>query len=85
MSKALCCDQCETTLPLNARGEHDGGEDSAWLVLELANERFDLCTRSCLTAFVEREEVIAAQDAWAETITGIARVVRGDDDSDREA
>ena len=75
MSKALACDNCGETLTLDRRGESSDGEDAAWIGLELANEHYDLCTRSCVIAFLEREDVIAIHDGWSETITGIARSI----------
>lgn len=84
MSKALMCDACGEVLPLNSRGEHEGGEDAAWIRLTLASQTFDVCTRSCAVALLEREDVIAAHDAYTEVITGIATIrderERADDD-----
>lgn len=81
MSRALVCDNCGESLTLNARGEHDGGEDAAWLRLEVGGQGYDLCTRSCVVAFLEHADVIAAHDAYAESITGVARAIAGEDDS----
>lgn len=80
MSRALVCDHCEESLVLNAKGEHEGGEDAAWIRLTIANESYDLCTRSCAVAFLDRPEVIEAHNAWAEAITDISRAIRGGDD-----
>lgn len=80
VSAAKVCDNCGVTIQLNARGEADDGDDAAWLRLHAANESFDLCTRSCVVEFLERPGFVEAMDAWTETITGIARTIRGDDD-----
>lgn len=78
------CDQCGETLPLDSRGEAENGEDSAWLSLSLANDSHDFCTRSCVHAFLERQDVIAAHDAYAESITGIALLIRDGEPGDEE-
>lgn len=86
MSRALCCDNCGTVLPINAKGENDAGEDAAWLVLKTTTqESFDLCTRSCMHEFIDRPEFVEAIEAWQETIAEIAGVIRdrrgqGDDE-----
>jgi hypothetical protein len=80
MSAGRVCDHCGETIVLNRRGDADNGEDAAWLRLEAADEMFDLCTRACVVAFLDRDEVIKAMDAHTESITGIARSISGADD-----
>lgn len=75
MSRALVCDQCGVSLVLNSRGESPDGDDAAWIKLSIANQSFDLCTRSCVVALLDEPEVIALHDEYTETITGIASLI----------
>lgn len=83
MSRGRICDQCGTTLVVDKHGEDDGGESAAWLTLTAGDgSQFDLCTRACTIELLNDPEFIAATDAHAEVIVGVARAIRGDEDDD---
>lgn len=75
MSDAIQCDQCGATLVVNRHREDEDGESAAWLRLTIGGVDADLCTRSCLHDFIEREDVVAAHDAQYEVIADIARSI----------
>ena len=81
MSRALVCDNCGVTLgPLDKNGEHESGEDAAWVQVSARglNEWLDACTRSCAVELIESGPFADAVDAQAEVISSIARAVRDD-------
>lgn len=78
MSRAMLCDQCDAVLPLNARGEHEGGEDAAWIVVHIATLKLDVCSRSCAHELLDRADIVAAHDSYLEVIAGITRDISDD-------
>lgn len=76
MSNALACDNCNTVLPLNARGESDTGEDSAWLVVTTRGfgTSWDACTRSCAIELINGD-IGQVVDAELEAISSVVRAI----------
>jgi len=47
MSDAILCDQCDTMLRVNSRGDDEMGERAAWITLGVAGENYEVCTTTC--------------------------------------
>lgn len=78
MSAAKVCDNCGTTLVLDANGEDEGGEFVAWLRVSTTSGRLgqDACTRSCAVALLADGEPLAiALDNHLAEIARISRVI----------
>jgi hypothetical protein len=86
MSRGLICDQCGTTIVVNDRGEHDAGENAAWLVVRATWMSYDLCSRACAVALIETPEFAERHDAELEVIASIAQIIaearRGGEEGD---
>lgn len=80
MGKAIYCDQCETILRVNDRGNDPLGERAAWLTVGIGGESFEFCTISCVVEFLGRPEVSAGAADYFERIAEIARIVREDNE-----
>lgn len=76
MSLAVLCDQCDSMLRVDGRGDDEYGERSAWITIGLAGESFEVCTTTCAIQFLQRDEVIEGIADRLEVIAGIARTIR---------
>lgn len=85
MSRGLICDQCGEVLAVNANGDDDAGESSAWLAVDTTFGRFDLCTRACVVALMDDEDFVAhveaGQAAVAEVVQALREAREDDDDA----
>lgn len=82
MSQALVCDQCDTMLIVNARGESDTGEEAGWLKIVTTWITADVCSRACAIAHIESSDFAEAHDAGLEAITAVALAIRDADEGD---
>lgn len=76
MSKAMVCDQCGDSIPLNDRGDNPDGEDGAWIEVRTTFGRYDLCTRSCVVQLMEDDDFAEQVNKEAEVIAEIAGAIR---------
>lgn len=82
VSAAKVCDNCGTTLVLDANGEDEDGEVNVWLRLSTTSGRLgqDACTRSCAVALLADDQPLAAAlDAHLAELARISRVIAEDD------
>ena len=81
MAKSITCDNCGTTLVLDLGNEDAAGEAAAWLSVGSSIKTWDACTRQCAHELLDGP-VAKVVNEWAEVITGIARTIRENRDSD---
>lgn len=84
MSRGRICDQCGTVLTVDRNGDDMDGESAAWMVLTAGRDALDLCSRSCAHELLDSEEFVTAYEGHVETIVGVARAIRGDEEDDGE-
>ena len=78
MSAAVICDQCDSMLRVNQRGDDEHGERAAWVTLGLAGESFEVCSISCAVGFLGRPEIGQGVADHLEGVSRIARIIRDD-------
>jgi hypothetical protein len=83
LSRALVCDQCGSALSLNAKGEHEYGEDAAWLKISTGAyaTAWDVCSRSCAVELIDNGVVASVVDAELQSIAEIVRAIHGEGDA----
>jgi hypothetical protein len=83
MSNAIMCDQCGETLALNSRGDDEMGEIAGWWELK-GSVPGDFCSRSCVIEWLNRDDVVAEDEAHQEAISEIARAILSDTNTEGE-
>lgn len=80
MSKAMVCDQCGTVLVVNDRGDDANGDSAAWIVLETAYRKYDLCSRACVHALVDDEDFEYVYEDGIAAVAAVTRTINGEDE-----
>jgi hypothetical protein len=57
VSHAVLCDQCDSMLRVDVRGDDVHGERAAWIRLVIAGDEYEVCTTSCAIQFLQRDDV----------------------------
>jgi len=82
MAAAVLCDQCDSMLRVNDRGDDEHGERSAWVTLIVAGETLEACTTTCAIALLQSDAVVEALADYLEATSHVARIIReGEEDN----